>query len=133
MTSKQTQKDIDEAECTPRKPIGTFTIKQEKKGTISLKDLGTFNSVDVAYDYPGLDCDDQEGLSNILCVLLIGDSSYGTSVSVDPQNNINGNVPFYPTLPNIGELLTVQVKIYAAYNDRDVVLSGPRRQVKVIA
>jgi hypothetical protein len=132
MTASQNPNNTPK-ECTPREPIGTFTIKQEKKGSISLKDLGNLNSVDVAYDYPGLECNDQEGLSNILCILWIGNSSYGTIVSVDPQKNINGKVSFFPTPPSIGEMLTVQVKIYAVYNDRDVVLSGLRRQVTIIA
>lgn len=121
----------------PITPFGTVNITEEKKNTISKKEIANGPSerwkykINLEFDFPGLEGGSQENIESMYVVLQVGARNSVIDVSTRPEL-INGIMYFRDDMLFPDSLLIIESSTHVWYPDEDYVLHGPTSYVKVI-
>ncbi|WP_406821096.1 hypothetical protein ACJA3S_05505 [Pseudomonas sp. KnCO4] len=124
-------------ECKPLKPLTELILRDgysiDGKHYIDIETIKeNSNWLDFTYDYPGLECLDQEGLVRISISASIDGSTTIRLVSVDPET-WDGSIKWNVQNPSPGFKFYTFFKIVIWYSDREepIIIVGPRRDYEL--
>jgi len=124
-------------DCKPLKPLTELILRDgysiEGKHYIDIETIKeNANRLYFTYDYPGLECPNQEGLERIVIVASKEYSWSNRSVSVDPET-WDGGIVWNVRDPSPGLKFSTNFAITIYYSDREepIVIVGPYREYEL--